>query len=145
MRPLPLWLRLSVYTGFGALWVTGGIIFVLKHFLQASTEFGAVPHPWQPKALAIHGLIAVPVLYLFGWMSARHIGDAWRRGGNRSSGLALLALTALLALSGFAAYYLVDDSVRSANGWMHSLTGLALIVPGLVHWIAGGRRRRGQL
>jgi hypothetical protein len=143
MRPLPLWLRLAVYAGFGALWLTGAAIFLLKHFLQASTEFGTAPNPWQPTALAIHGLIAVPILYLLGWMSARHVGEAWRRGGNRPSGVTLLALSAALALSGFASYYLVQEFARSANGWLHSLLGLAVIVPALVHWIAGSRRRRG--
>ena len=142
MRPLSLWLRVAIYGGCAALWLTGGVIFALKHYFQAATEFGPVPHPWQPKLLALHGLIAVPVLYVFGWISARHVGEAWRRGGNRTSGLSLLALITVLAFTGFAGYYLIEDTTRAANGWIHSLVGLALIAPGLSHWFAGARLRR---
>ena len=144
MRPLPLWLRLAVYCGLGVLWLSGTLVFALQHLFRTVTEFGAMPHPWQAPALTIHGLLAVPVVYLLGWMSARHVGEAWRRGGNRASGLVLLALSVLLAVSGFAAYYLVADALRTANGWFHGTAGVILILAGPVHWIAGSRRRRSR-
>lgn len=142
MQPLPPWLRVSLHTSFAAVWLTGFVVFLLRHFYQVSTEFGSAPHPWQPKLLVIHGIIAVPVLYLFGWISARHVGEGWRHGKNRWSGLPLLAVTAVLALSGFAGFYLTNEAARSANGSIHEILGLALIVPALFHWIIGRRIRR---
>jgi hypothetical protein len=142
MRPLPVWLRATLYTTFGALWITGGVIFALKHYFQVATEFGSAPHPWQPDLLAIHGLVAVAALYFFGWVSAQHVGDAWRSGTRRASGWWLIAVVSLLTLTGFGAYHLVEDSVRSVNGTIHELVGLAFIVPGLVHLLVGRRKRR---
>jgi hypothetical protein len=142
MQPLPPWLRWSLYLSSSALWLTGAAVFLLRHFYPVITEFGPASHPWQPKLLVIHGIIAVLVLYLFGWISARHVGEGWRHGRNRWSGLPLITLMAILALTGFAAYYLTNESTRSANGSIHELLGLALIVPALFHWIIGRRIRR---
>jgi hypothetical protein len=142
VQPLARWLRWTLYTSFVALWLTGAVVFLLEHFYPVITEFGSAPHPWQPRVLVIHGIIAVLVLYLFGWISARHVGEGWRHGMNRWSGLPLVALTAILALTGFAAYYLTNESTRTTNGTIHEILGLALIVPLLNHWIIGRRIRR---
>ena len=142
MQPLARWLRWLLYTSFAALWLTGAVVFVLRHFYQTVTEFGSTPHFLQPRLLVIHGIIAVLALYLFGWISGRHVGEGWRHGGNRASGLPLIALIASLALSGFAAYYLTNESVRSTNRSIHEWLGLVLLVPASFHWIIGRRIRR---
>jgi hypothetical protein len=142
MRSLPLWLRAMIHATFGALWIAGAWVFVLKHFFQTPSEFGPAPHPWQPKILMIHGMIAVLVTYLFGWISSRHIADTWRRGVDRTSGLWLIGLIAPLIVTGFASFFLVDDSLRSWNGSIHEILGLALILPWIVHLMWGRGRRR---
>ena len=142
MRTLPLWLRITIYASFGALWVTGAAIFTLRHFFQAAGEFGPAPHPWQPKVLVVHGIMAVIVTYLFGWISAEHAGDAWRRGVSRASGVWLLVLMGVLTVGGFAAFFLVDDSIRSVNGTIHEFLGLALVLPWIAHWRTGRGKRR---
>ena len=141
MRTLPLWLRATIYASFGALLLTGVVIFTLKHFFQAAGEFGPAPHPWQPKLLVVHGIIAVLVTYLFGWISAQHAGDAWRRGVSRASGTWLIVLIGGLVLSGFAAFFLADDSIRSVTATIHEFLGLALVLPWIAHWRTGRGRR----
>jgi hypothetical protein len=137
MRSLPRWLRVAIYSSFGALWVSGLVISTLKHFFRVAGEFGSMPHPWQPKVLVVHGIVAVIAIYFFGWISAQHVGDAWRRGVSRASGTWLVVLIAALALSGFAAFFLVDESIRSVNGLMHEFAGLALAFPWFAHWLTG--------
>jgi hypothetical protein len=142
MRSLPLWLRVSIHAVFAALWIAGAWVFVLKHFFETPSEFGLAPHPWQPKILMIHGMIAVLATYLFGWISSRHVTDTWRRGVDRRSGIALIGLIALLIVSGFASFFFVDDSLRKWNGSIHEILGLALVVPWIVHLLYGRGRRR---
>jgi hypothetical protein len=142
MRSLPLWLRVTIYSSFGALWATGVVIFTLKYFFQAAGEFGPMPHPWQAKLLVVHGIVALFSTYLFGWISAQHVGEAWRRGVSRASGTWLIVLIAALGLSGFAAFFLVDDSIRSVNGTIHEFVGLVLLLPWIAHWLTGRGRRR---
>lgn len=141
-RP-PLPLRAIVHATFGALWCLGAVIFVLEHFFTRADEFGAAVHPWQPSLTELHGIVAVFATYLFGWMCADHVARAWRSATVRSSGLWMLALVAVLAVTGFAAFFLVADSARAVNGVVHEYLGLALIVPWVAHAAARFRRRRG--
>jgi hypothetical protein len=139
VRNTPGWLRLGIHGVFGALWLAGAAVFVLKHFFAVSTELGATQNPWAAKALLVHGVLAVPATFLFGWIAADHVAVMWRNGADRVSGLWLLWLVAALIVTGFAGFFLVADSVRAWNGTLHELLGLALIAPWLVH-LAGGRR-----
>jgi hypothetical protein len=86
----------------------------------------------------VHGIVAVLVTFLFGWIAAAHVRVMWRVGADRASGLWLLWLVATLIVTGFAGFFLVTDSVRDWNGLLHGVLGLALLAPWLVH-LFGGR------
>ena len=141
MRPWPPWLRATIHSTFVALWSFGAAVVVLKHFFQTAAQFGPTVHPWQPTLLEIHGILAVPATYLFGWICADHVAPRWRYAGDRKSGLWVLGLVATLVLTGFAAFFLVGDSVRTANGTLHEILGLSLLVPWLAHATYASRRR----
>ena len=141
MRSSPLPLRVTIHSAFAALWLTGAAIFVLRHFLAVTTDFGVAPHPWQPALLVLHGAIAVAVTFLFGWIVGEHVSETWRRGLERSSGLWILLIISLLVITGFAAFFLVQDRLRSLNGTVHEWLGLLLIVPAAVH-LVGARAQR---
>jgi NO-binding membrane sensor protein with MHYT domain len=140
LRSSPV-LRFAVHTTFASLWLLGAAVFVLKHFFAMAGEFGPSPHPWQPPLLLVHGVIAVAATFLFGWICGDHVALTWRMRADRASGVWLLVLVAVLILTGFAAFFLVDDSWRSANGTMHELLGLALMVPWLQHLMFGRARQ----
>jgi len=137
-------LRLTVHAAFGALWLLGAAVFVLKHFFAVATEFGPAPHPWQPTLLLMHGILAVAVTFLFGWVCADHVAFTWRMRADRVSGVWLLGLVAVLIITGFAAFFLVDDSLRSTNGTVHEWLGLVLMIPWVAHLLFGRKvpRRR---
>jgi len=136
---VPNWLRRSLYASLGLLWLSGLGWLILHWFFTRESEFGVAPHPWQPRILVIHGVLAVLATFLFGWISGSHVGASWRRGAQRVSGISLIALLVVLALTGLGSYYLTGDSTRAANSLMHEIAGLLAIIPALVHWATGRR------
>jgi uncharacterized membrane protein len=131
---VPNWLRRSLYASLGLLWLSGLAWLILHLYFQREAEFGVAPHPWQPRLLVIHGVLAVVATFLFGWISGSHVGASWRRGAQRVSGISLIALLAVLALTGLGSYYLTGDGARAANSLLHEIAGVLAIVPALVHW-----------
>ncbi len=136
MRAQPA-LRTSAHATFAALWLLGAAVFVLKHFFATAGEFGVTPHPWQPALLMLHGIVAVAATFLFGWICGDHVALTWRMRADRVSGVWLLVLIVILMLTGFAAFFLVDDSLRAASGTIHEWLGLALMIPWLLHLLFG--------
>jgi hypothetical protein len=130
-------LRYSVHGTFALLWLLGAAVFVLKHFFAVAGEFGTTPHPWQPTLLLMHGIVAVVATFLFGWVSGDHVALTWRMRADRASGVWLLVLVAALIITGFAAFFVVDDSVRAMNGAVHEWLGLALMIPWTAHLMFG--------
>lgn len=131
---MPNWLRRSLYASLGLLWLSGAAWIVLHLFFARETEFGVAPHPWQPRILVIHGVLAPIATFLFGWIACSHVGTSWGRGAHRVSGISLIALLAALMLTGLASYYLTRDGARAANGLVHEIAGVLAMVPALAHW-----------
>jgi hypothetical protein len=133
------WLRKLLYSSLGLLWLSGGAWLVLRYFFQSTTDFGAAPHPWQPWLMMIHGVVAAPVLFLFGWVAGAHIGECWKRRVKRVSGILLITLIALLALTGLGSYYLISEPARQSVALIHEIAGVCLVLPGLFHWVVKRR------
>jgi hypothetical protein len=139
-RRMPPALRRTVYVGVSALWLSGGALLVLQLFFRRTDEFGLARHPLEPGLLTLHGVLAVLGLYLLGWLSARHVGEAWRLAERRSSGVTLLATLGILALSGFALFFLTGDALRAGAAGLHDWLGALALVPALAHWLVPRRR-----
>jgi hypothetical protein len=139
MRNSPLPLRVTIHSAFAVVWLTGALVFVLRHFFAVTTDFGLAPHPWQPTLLVLHGVIAVAVTFLFGWIVGEHVSETWRHGLDRSSGLWMLVIIPLLIITGFAAFFLVQDQLRSINDMVHEWLGLLLVIPAAAH-LVGARK-----
>jgi uncharacterized membrane protein AbrB (regulator of aidB expression) len=130
------WLRRSLYSSFGLLWLTGSAWLVLHFFFQGVTDFGPAPHPWEPRLVVMHGVLAVVAVFFFGWIAGAHISEHWKRGLRRVSGIALVVLIALLALTGLASYYVTFEPLRHGSSLLHEIAGALALVPALIHWIA---------
>lgn len=94
-----------------------------------------MPNRLEPSLLRVHGIVAVASVFLFGWLTSRHVVEAWRQHHNRSSGIVLLAVVALLVLSGYSLYYLSDDLPRRSIAIMHEALGIVSAILALVHWL----------
>ncbi len=134
-------LRVTVKTAAALLWLTGCGWLIAHFFFQQTNEFGVGPSRWETPLLGAHGMAAIGGVFLFGWIASRHIADGWRQSRNRATGLTLTVVSAALALSGYALYYLTEDASRNAAAVTHELLGGLSIVIALLHW----RYRRTKL
>ena len=124
------WQRLALYLT-GALLVLTGAAWLAVHY-SIGAGAGELPHPLEVWSLRLHGLFAFAGAFVLGVLAAGHIPQGWRLShrrrweGQRSSGMLLCAISALLVLSGYALFYFAPESVRPALGWVHALVGLAM-------------------
>ena len=132
--------RSCIYVIVGALWLTGCAWLILDRFFVRRGPFGAMPHPWEAPLLLVHGVIAISSMYLFGWITARHVLRWWPARMRRVSGGGLALFTAVLIVSGFALFFLTDDAWIRYSAVGHEVLGLAVTFFAVRHWIY--RRRR---
>jgi hypothetical protein len=132
-------LRAVILVCCALLWLSGVLWMVLHLIFPGHNEFGPLPNPWEPQLMRLHGVLAVVVVFLFGWVAASHIVARWSAIANRRSGLWLLGCSATLLFSGYALYY-TSGSFHDLSAALHEWLGLAAIVIALAHWL--GIRRR---
>lgn len=126
------WQRLALYLTGGLLLLTGAAWLAIHYSIGAGA--GELPHPIEAWLLRLHGLLAFAGLFVLGVLAAGHIPQGWRLShrrrweGQRSSGVLLCAIGALLALSGYVLFYFAPESVRPALGWAHAFVGLTMAV-----------------
>ncbi|MFC5474783.1 DUF4405 domain-containing protein [Paraherbaspirillum soli] len=139
---LERWHRFWVYGTFGGLVLTGALWLVAHYFLRSAGEFGEAVNPLEPWSMKLHGAAAMVALFFIGSLLNSHIRRAHSARRNRASGWVMVALLALLTLSGYALYYIASESSRplwSAGHWILGLVFPALLV---LH-ITLGRRAAG--
>jgi hypothetical protein len=127
--------RLAVYVIVGILWLTGCAWLGLDQLFAVRGPFGIVPHPWEPPILLLHGVAAILSMYLFGWVTARHVLRWWSAGLRRVSGSALAALLVILIVSGFALFFLTDERWQHATGVAHEVLGVGIALFAIQHWL----------
>ena len=127
---------------FAALWLSG-VAWLLLHYLWAKPgEFGVIRHPLESSLLTVHGAIALLALFLLGWFAARHAGAA-SSGRRVASGWLLTVLTVVLVVAGCAQLFLTSAAWQAGIALVHEVTGVALLLPLLVHgWRASADSRR---
>ena len=118
----------ALYAVFGGAWATGILWLFFHYFLMRQGEFGGEPHPLEAWWLRLHGAFAFAALWIGGLLWAAHIRPVLGRPGRRISGLLLLGMLAILAVTGYLLYYAVDDGLRDVMRWVHWLIGLALVL-----------------
>ena len=126
--------RVAIYWILGALWVSGCVWLVLDQFCARAGEFGPMQNPWQPPVLLVHGVVSILAMYLLGWVSARHVLRWWPGGLRRLSGGTLATCLLLLVVSGFALFFVSDDSWQRKAALSHDALGLIVTVFGIQHW-----------
>ncbi len=139
---LPPHYRRLVYGILATSWLTGILWLVFHYFLAAQGEFGTEPHPLEAWWLRLHGAAAFAVLWLFGLLWGLHVRPGLARPARRASGMVLILLLALLAVSGYLLYYAGSDWLRDSVRLVHWLAGVGLGLPFLLHLLGARPRRR---
>jgi fucose 4-O-acetylase-like acetyltransferase len=124
----------------GTLWLSGCCWLVLHFFFSQPTDWGSVQHPWAPAVLKIHGWIAVASVFLLGWVTSQHVSDRWSQTRKRVSGLGIVSVAAILAVTGYGLYY-TTDRLHDDAAVIHEAIGSAAILLALVHWRRRSTRR----
>ena len=132
--------RLAIYSLLGTLWFSGCAWLVLDQFFESKGQFGMTPHPWAPAILLLHGIVAILSMYLLGWITARHVLRWWPGRLRRLSGGVLAGFFVLLALSGFALFFVSDDRWQHFAATAHDVLGLGITVFAIQHWFFARRR-----
>jgi hypothetical protein len=135
--------RRALYATIAAL-IGSGIWWIAVHY--ATTIVDGKPDELsrlarEALALRVHGATAFAALFALGAMSASHVRRGWALNRNRLMGSVLIALLALLIVSGYALYYLVSDDTHAPVSMLHWVLGVGL-GPLLVLHIVTGRRSR---
>lgn len=132
----------------GGLLATTGAGWALLHYLWEPLgvdERAAIS--MSATLLQVHGAAAMASLVLLGSLLAGHVGDGWRASRNKASGVGALALTGVLAVTGYFLYYAGGEDARAAASAVH--LGAGLLLPAIVLWHAlrliRARRRHASL
>jgi hypothetical protein len=131
---MPPRLRLFVYVVFGAVWLTGCIWWALHRYFAMPGDFGVVRHPWEPTVAWMHGALAIATAFMFGWVMARHGSEGWHQHKRRTSGGAFTAVVAVLSLSGFALFFVIDADWQRRTAGLHDVLGLLVTAFAAEHW-----------
>lgn len=122
---------------------TGIAWWGLDRWAAVRDEFGGLAkHPAQPWMLRLHGAGAFGFLLVFGSLISGHIKRGWQARQNRATGVTLVAVFGILSLTGYALYYLGEESGREFASSAHWWIGLAAPVLLIAHVVRGHWLRR---
>jgi hypothetical protein len=134
--------RFTLYAVSVLLLISGAAWAWANHLDEAGHASDAL-RDFKPWLLKIHGFSAMAFVLLLGTLLPGHVRRAWHARKNRGNGAFFLAAIGLLTLSGYALYYLGDETWRNAASQFHLWLGLA--APLLLVWhICAGRRATGN-
>jgi hypothetical protein len=122
-----------IYAVGGSL-VGSGVAWLIAHYLLVGANpFGETHHPSEPWWLRLHGAAVMAFLVVLGTILPGHVTRAWslrkrpiqsvRR--NVVTGILMLSLVAVLALTGYALYYSGSEELRPYISTGHWVMGLA--------------------
>ena len=130
--------RWSLYFAFLTLLLTG-LAWAWLHRLD---ETGMAAMSWRefkPGLMKVHGFMSVGFVLIFGTLLPVHVRHSWHARRNRLNGAFFLSAVSLLTLTGYALYYLGDETLRALCSDVHFWLGAA--IPLLLIWhIWCGRR-----
>jgi hypothetical protein len=124
------------------LWTSGAAWMLLHWFGAHAGEFGIERHPLEAPTLTLHGVLAMPALFLLGWFAGRHAAPV-ASGQRAASGWWLTAWLAVLVVAGLALLFVGNPAWQSAASLVHQVLGATLLLPVLAHAWRFSLRARG--
>lgn len=134
---LPKWHEWLVYTSIGLLTLTGLGWLYLDRFGKVEGVFGSEQNPALPWLLLVHGVLAYAFLVIAAMLVPVHMRLGWNALRNRISGLVLVGIGLVLAVSGLMLYYASAETLRGLTSTLHWAIGIGLPVVLAVHVMRG--------
>ncbi len=89
---------------------------------------------WKaPMLMRIHGAGAILALIMFGWLIPSHIQIGLQKQKRVYTGLILVVVMALFAMSGYGLYYFSNDTLRTVTKYVHNGLGIASPILLIIH------------
>lgn len=132
------WQRSAVYAVSMMVGLSGLVWFILHDLV----EEGPSELTWA--LLVVHGISAFAFLIVFGSLLPLHARSGWLKGRNVASGIALLAMSAVLAVTALLLYY-GGEETRWPTRWMHIAVGGFCFVVIPLHVMLGRKTRKSQV
>jgi hypothetical protein len=126
--------------------LTGFAYFWMKDLLGTDDPFAVVNHPWQGAMLHLHVLAAPVFVLVFGYVFNSHVMKKLRatRIPNRKSGLAALAMFAVMLASGYLLQTASDETWLRGLVVTHVASGVAFSLVYAAHLVVSVRLARRQ-
>ena len=132
LPPLQRWLAYLLFLVCGG----SGLAYLLGHELEIARAVLA-----DHQMLVAHGVSASVMLVLAGSMLFTHVRVGWRVKRNLWTGMIILSVLLLLAVSGEMLYYGSEES-RDPSLWVHWVVGVLTLLIAPLHVLAGRRSAR---
>jgi len=116
--------RRWIYWSGAALLTTGGLWLLFHYFARTQGQFGETAHPLEVWWLRLHGGCAMLVLVVIGSLLPVHVRRGWHLRKNLLAGWVLGMLALLLIASGYALYYVGNETTRPWISAFHWMLGL---------------------
>jgi len=116
--------RRWIYWSGTALFATGALWLLFHYFARTQGQFGEASHPLEVWWLRLHGGCAMLVLVVIGSLLPVHVRRGWHLRKNLLAGWVLGVLALLLIASGYALYYVGDETTRPWISVFHWALGL---------------------
>ena len=128
--------RMTLY-GIGLVLLVSGLAWAWIHWLDEAGQAGDTLRALKPWIIKSHGFSAVGFVLLLGTLLPAHVRRSWHARKNRMNGGFFLIAVSVLTLSGYALYYLGDETWRNAAGSLHLWLGVASPVLLFLHILSG--------
>lgn len=138
MSGYPGWFFSALALIFVALFLSG--FFLLPTMLEMRLQQYSPIHidpEYRLMIAASHSAAAFSTVFLLGALSSIHIRQGMRRKLNMRSGLFLVGSFLILILTTLGIFYFGNENFSLAASAIHSVTGLAIIIPLTWHVVNG--------
>ena len=125
---MPAWMRRWTYATGAACLLTGLLWLAFDGWIVQEGPFGQEAHWLQRYWLLLHGAAGMLMLWVFGLVWLAHVRRGWAHGHQRRSGGTMVSGVIILALSGWALYYVGGEVARVWISRTHWIAGLLTAV-----------------
>lgn len=140
MKGYPSWFERVLLACCAVLYVSGVLLIPTSFEMRSSIEFfwrlGGDERIWTG---ALHAAAAFLLMLQTGALWSVHMRSGWRRKQHWKTGILLASAFVYLAVTAVGVYYLANEAWANFSGLSHAILGLLLVLPFVIHYLAGHR------
>ncbi len=131
---LGFWQKAAIYVTTIMVGLSGVLWFILHDVVADDLD------DWAHLLLILHGVSAYALLVAIGSLLPVHVRSGWLRRRNLATGLTVVAVMAVLAITALALYY-GDEEMQKPAKWLHLAFGFGSVIVFPAHALLRVKRR----